>query len=234
MAAPLRRRAPAARVPAGVGGVAARRGPAGEQEEGPPPLDGRRTAGQDLPPPQTRRDRNSVPQVEADAPNVVWAIDFQFDSTVEGKAIKIASMIDEHTRQSMLHIVERSITAGRLVTHLQQAFDRCWRPAPRCYAWTTDPEFISEALQQFLPQQGRPDLHPAGHTVEQRAHRIVQQPAPKGVLEPQPLDQPARGPSRYRRLQGRPQPTAPPLRAGLPHPRRVRCPMHPHPPAGGL
>jgi hypothetical protein len=32
----------------------------------------------------------------------VWAIDFQFDSTVDGKAIKIASMIDEHTRVSLL------------------------------------------------------------------------------------------------------------------------------------
>jgi len=29
---------------------------------------------------------------------MVWAIDFHFDSTVDGKAIKIASMIDEHTR----------------------------------------------------------------------------------------------------------------------------------------
>ena len=38
-----------------------------------------------------------IPLVQADAPNVVWAIDFQFDSTVDGKAIKIASMIDEHT-----------------------------------------------------------------------------------------------------------------------------------------
>ena len=46
---------------------------------------------------------------------MVWAIDFQFDSTVDGKAIKIASMIDEHTRVSLLNIVERSITGERLV-----------------------------------------------------------------------------------------------------------------------
>ena len=37
---------------------------------------------------------SSIP-VDADAPNVVWAIDFQFDSTVDAKAIKIASVIDE-------------------------------------------------------------------------------------------------------------------------------------------
>jgi len=38
---------------------------------------------------------SSIPPVDADAPNVVWAIDFQFDSTVDAKAIKIASVIDE-------------------------------------------------------------------------------------------------------------------------------------------
>ena len=42
---------------------------------------------------------SSVPPVVADAPNVLWAIHFQFDSTIDGKAIKIASMIDEHTRE---------------------------------------------------------------------------------------------------------------------------------------
>ena len=51
--------------------------------------------------PRKRAGMSSIPPVEADAPNVVWAIDFQFDSTVDGKAIKIASMIDEHTRVSL-------------------------------------------------------------------------------------------------------------------------------------
>jgi hypothetical protein len=39
-----------------------------------------------------------MPLVAADAPNAVWAIDFQFDSTTDGKAIKIASITAEHTR----------------------------------------------------------------------------------------------------------------------------------------
>ena len=65
--------------------------------------------------PRKRAGVSSIPPVDADAPNVVWAIDFQFDSTIDGKAIKIASMIDEHTRCSLLHMVERSITAERLV-----------------------------------------------------------------------------------------------------------------------
>jgi putative transposase len=48
----------------------------------------------------------------------LWAQDFQFDSTIDGKASKITPMNDEYTRVSLLHVVERSIAAERLVTEL--------------------------------------------------------------------------------------------------------------------
>ena len=73
-------------------------------------------------PRRKRAGLSSVPVVDADAPNVVWALDFQFDSTVDGKTVKIASMVDEHTRMSLLNIVDRSITAGRLIEGLEKAF----------------------------------------------------------------------------------------------------------------
>jgi putative transposase len=57
--------------------------------------------------PRKRAGVSSVPEVIADAPKVVWALDFQFESTTDGKAIKIASMLDEHTRESLLDLVER-------------------------------------------------------------------------------------------------------------------------------
>lgn len=91
---------------------------------------------------------SSIPPVVADAPNVVWAIDFQFDSTVDGKAIKIASMIDEHTRLSLLHVVERSITAERLVWELEKAFTTAGGP-PRVLRMDNGPEMVSQALQRF-------------------------------------------------------------------------------------
>jgi transposase InsO family protein len=78
--------------------------------------------------PRKRAGVSSIPLVEADAPKVVWAIDFQFDSTIDGKAIKIASMIDEHTRCSLLNLVERSITAERLITELETVFARAGGP----------------------------------------------------------------------------------------------------------
>lgn len=53
---------------------------------------------------------------------MVWAMDFQFDSTIDGKMIKIASMVDEHTCESLLHIVDRSVTSDRVVAALRQIF----------------------------------------------------------------------------------------------------------------
>ena len=98
--------------------------------------------------PRKRAGVSSIPPVEADAPNVVWAIDFQFDSTADGKAIKIASMIDEHTRESLLHLVERSITTDRLVTELEAVFATTGGP-PKVLRMDNGPELVSQALKRF-------------------------------------------------------------------------------------
>ena len=86
--------------------------------------------------PRKRAGVSSVPQVAADAPGVVWAVDFQFDSTTDGKAIKIASMVDEHSRESLLHVVSvRSPPSGWL-----PSWSECSpRPAGRrtCCVWIT-------------------------------------------------------------------------------------------------
>jgi len=95
-----------------------------------------------------RTGESSHPQVCADAPKVVWALDFQFDSTIDGKAVKIASMLDEHTRESLLNIVERSITAERLVEDLERSFAAAGGP-PMVLRMDNGPEMISQALQQF-------------------------------------------------------------------------------------
>ncbi|GAA4642848.1 hypothetical protein GCM10023197_08610 [Gordonia humi] len=89
-----------------------------------------------------------MPVVAADAPKVVWALDFQFDSTVDGTKIKIASMVDEHTRQSLLSIVDRSITAERLIEELEKAF-ALWGGPPMVLRMDNGPEFISETLRDF-------------------------------------------------------------------------------------
>lgn len=109
-----------------------------------------------------RAGESSVPRfVEADAPKVVWAIDFQFDSTIDGKVIKIASAVDEHTKQSVLNIVDRSIDAGRLVRELQSAFTAAGGP-PQVLRMDNGPEFISAVLRGFCAGKVGLDYIPPG------------------------------------------------------------------------
>ena len=98
--------------------------------------------------PRKRAGISSVSPIVADAPKVVWAIDFQFDSTVDGKAIKIASMLDEHTRESLLNLVERSITGEHLVEELKEVFAARGGP-PKVLRLDNGPEMVSQALQRF-------------------------------------------------------------------------------------
>ncbi|EUA04203.1 integrase core domain protein [Mycobacterium kansasii 824] len=75
--------------------------------------------------PQRRRRKRrgsstARPEVCADAPNRVWAVDFQFDSTTDGRPFKIVSIIDEHTRECLGDKVDRSITGEDLIDELDR------------------------------------------------------------------------------------------------------------------
>ena len=58
--------------------------------------------------------------MSADAPDRVWAVDFQFDATIDGRPIKIVSIVDEHTRECLGGLVERSITGEDLIAELDR------------------------------------------------------------------------------------------------------------------
>jgi len=90
---------------------------------------------------------SSGPIIDADAPNVVWAIDFQFDSTADGHKFKIGSMVDEHTRESLLDLTERSITGQDLVTAIKRII--AVRGKPILIRCDNGPELVSAALQEF-------------------------------------------------------------------------------------
>lgn len=48
-------------------------------------------------------------------PNVIWAMDFQFDTTADGRTLKMLNVIDEFTRQALAIHVDRSIDADGVV-----------------------------------------------------------------------------------------------------------------------
>jgi putative transposase len=104
---------------------------------------------------------SSIAPIDAEAPDVVWAIDVHFDSTIDGKAFKIASMIDEHTSELLLNIVKRSITAERIVTELKKAFDAEGGP-PNVLRMNNGPELVSQALQRFCDNKTRMVYIPPG------------------------------------------------------------------------
>jgi len=62
------------------------------------------------------------------APNALWAIDFQFDHTIDGRQLKMLNIIDEFTRENLTIDVEHSITADDVVTTLERLVDERGRP----------------------------------------------------------------------------------------------------------
>lgn len=51
-------------------------------------------------------------------PNALWAMDFQFDTTVDGRTIKLLNVVDEYTRECPAIVVGRFMNAGRVVATL--------------------------------------------------------------------------------------------------------------------
>jgi putative transposase len=54
------------------------------------------------------------------APNALWALDFQFDTTEDNRTLKLLNVIDEFTRECPAIVVERSIDADRVVATLDR------------------------------------------------------------------------------------------------------------------
>jgi putative transposase len=87
----------------------------------------------------------------ADAPNAVWAVDFQFDATTDGRPIKIVSIVDEHTRECLGGLVERNITGRHLIDELDRlAIDRGYPAVLRC---DNGPELACAAMADWAGER---------------------------------------------------------------------------------
>lgn len=81
-------------------------------------------------------------------PNVVWAVDFQYDATTDGRPIKLLNIVDEHTREALTSLVERNITAERLVAVLD-AVVAARGVAPLVLRLDNGPELIATTLSDW-------------------------------------------------------------------------------------
>lgn len=102
-------------------------------------------------PSRKRGETNTCAITGADAPNAVWAFDFQFDSLRCETPVKLASIVDEHTRESLLDITDTSITSEKVIQAMQKVITD--RVSPLVIRCDYGPEFISQALNEFASQK---------------------------------------------------------------------------------
>jgi putative transposase len=100
-----------------------------------------------------RRDATGTAErLHAERPHHVWAIDFEFDETADGRRLKLANIVDEHTREALAMRVGRRCTADDLVNLLDDLVAE--RGAPAHLRADNGPELIAWALQEWCRLSG--------------------------------------------------------------------------------
>ena len=114
--------------------------------------------------PQAQRKRRRLGSSEsgcarhrAERPNQVWSYDFVSDQTADGRRLKILPVVDEFTRECLTIEVERSLTAGDVVSTLEYLFEV--RGVPESIRSDNGPEFIAEAVKGWLARRGVKTLY---------------------------------------------------------------------------
>jgi putative transposase len=105
-------------------------------------------------PKRRRLGQSTVPadRLRAERPNHVWALDFMFDTTSDGRPFKVLSMCDEFTKECLEGPLGRSITADAVVVALDKA--ALLRGLPEHIRGDNGPEFIAAAIQDWCRQSG--------------------------------------------------------------------------------
>jgi putative transposase len=82
-------------------------------------------------PPNTVKKRRVGPQrgdrLEASRPDEVWALDFQYDVTADGRQLRFLNVIDEFTREAFATRAARSFTADATVAVLESVIAKTGR-----------------------------------------------------------------------------------------------------------
>ena len=85
-------------------------------------------------------------------PNVLWAMDFQADQTVDGRTVRLFNVVDEFTREVPCMLVERSIGADQVVDELDRI--AAVRGFPAFLRMDNGPEFVSHAIADWCRFNG--------------------------------------------------------------------------------
>lgn len=114
-----------------------------------------RREGLSIPPRRThKRLRSTCPprEVVADRPNSVWCLDFLQDNTLNGAKLRILSVTDEWTRESLALEVGCSFKSERVCQEVEAMIAK--RGLPSALRMDNGPEFVALALRGLCHQHG--------------------------------------------------------------------------------
>lgn len=87
-------------------------------------------------------------RLAATHPDHVWALDYQFDQTQDGRRLKLLHVVDEHTREALAIEVNRRIDADATVAVLDRLVTERGA-APRFIRCDNGPELTANALRDW-------------------------------------------------------------------------------------
>ena len=114
----------------------------------------RRAEGLRVPPPRRRQSRRGVSTglpTQATHRGHVWTWDFVADATVHGGALRMLTVLDEHTKEVHVLRPERRIGSADVIALVQAAIAE--HGAPEFIRSDNGSEFIAHDLQQWLADQ---------------------------------------------------------------------------------
>jgi putative transposase len=86
-------------------------------------------------------------RLAAEHPDHVWALDYEFDQTEDGRRLKLLNVVDEYTREALAIQVERRIDADATVSVLEGLVAE--RGAPQFVRCDNGPELTANALRDW-------------------------------------------------------------------------------------
>ena len=92
-------------------------------------------------------------RLAAEHPNHVWALDYQFDQTEDGRRLKLLNVVDEHTREALTITVDRRIDADATVAVLD-GLTTGRGATPRFIRCDNGPELTANALRDWCRFSG--------------------------------------------------------------------------------
>ena len=91
-------------------------------------------------------------RLRATHPNQVWAIDFQFDETSDGRRLKLTNIVDEFTREALAMRVGRSCNTDQLIDIIENL--AAARGAPEHLRMDNGPELVAWGLREWCRLAG--------------------------------------------------------------------------------